>query len=430
MSTIQGTHHDDDLTGTDFSDQFLLGGGGNDAAHGKDGDDTFRMNAALNGLDAIDGGKDHDLITLDGDYSAGVVFGADTITRVEAMKLSAGFDYNLTTNDGNVGADKKLVVKAGTLGSGDTLTFNGSAETDGRFVVTGGAGNDVLTGGAQGDEFRLTQGGTDHVHAGGGDDTISMGALTASHVIDGGAGFDILEITGAVGSDVVSFTASTMTGIDRLVLTQSNIFDVLTHDATVAAGATLEVDLSASTANYSFNGQQETDGHFDLLGGSGIGLLRGGAQTDTISVVAHATGGHVALLNGGGGADDITCNTGVDRITLNAVSDSTSTGRDTVHGFDADADQFDLTVSITGFDGVHDGTHSISGATFDSDMGLAINDFLASNHAVIIHATSGDLSGHQFLIADVNGNSTYDGGTDYVFDVTGFTGTFDAGDFV
>jgi Ca2+-binding RTX toxin-like protein len=40
-----------------------------------------------------------------------------------------------------------LTVDASALGSGDSLFFNGSAETDGRFVLIGGGGGDRLIGG-------------------------------------------------------------------------------------------------------------------------------------------------------------------------------------------------------------------------------------------------------------------------------------------
>ena len=47
-----------------------------------------------------------------------------------------------------------------------------------------------------------------------------------------------------------------------------------------------------------------------------------------------------------------------------------------------------------------------------------------------MHASGGDLIGHDFLIVDTNSNNVYNCGTDYVIDITGYTGTLDSGDFI
>src|SRR5215472_7564065 len=158
-SAIRGTAGDDNLSGTGGNDDFALWQGGNDTVDAGAGKDIFHMGAALNAGDKLDGGTGKDVVILNGDYSAGVTFNADTITNIEVIALVAGHSYNLTTNDGNVAAGQVLLVRGDTLGSGNTLTFDGSAELDGRFTIIGGAGNDVLTGGNQRDVFNLTKGG-------------------------------------------------------------------------------------------------------------------------------------------------------------------------------------------------------------------------------------------------------------------------------
>jgi Ca2+-binding RTX toxin-like protein len=74
-----------------------------------------------------------------------------------------------------VAAGATLTVKANGLGAGHSLTFDGSAETDGHLRFVGSAGDDVLTGGAQADVFHLENGGSDTTHGGGGNDTFYMG---------------------------------------------------------------------------------------------------------------------------------------------------------------------------------------------------------------------------------------------------------------
>src|ERR1700761_9348301 len=183
MTTFRGTRGDDtiDRSGDTTGDNFLLFRGGNDTVTGGSGNDIFRMGAALNAGDKLDGGTGKDTVLLNGDYSAGLVLNADTITNIEVMQFAAGHSYNITTNNGNVAAGEKLLVKGGSLGAGDTLTFDGSAEHDGGFHIVGGAGNDILTGGTRHDVFDLSHGGNDTAHGGRGGDTFYMGgALTSA----------------------------------------------------------------------------------------------------------------------------------------------------------------------------------------------------------------------------------------------------------
>ena len=62
--------------------------------------------------------------------------------------LGAGFNYALTEDDGNVAAGETLTVNASVLGAANTAKFIGTAESDGKFVFLGGAGDDVFKGGA------------------------------------------------------------------------------------------------------------------------------------------------------------------------------------------------------------------------------------------------------------------------------------------
>jgi Ca2+-binding RTX toxin-like protein len=110
----------------------------------------------------------------------------------------------LTTLDGLVGAGTTLTIAGGTLTGASTLTFNGAAEADGSFIVTGGAGADTITGGA----------GADTITGGAGADTITGGA--GADTITGGAGNDTL--TGGLGADIFAFTGASITtdGVDTI----------------------------------------------------------------------------------------------------------------------------------------------------------------------------------------------------------------------
>jgi Ca2+-binding RTX toxin-like protein len=69
------------------------------------------------------------------------------------MRAAAGteFDYSITWDDDLLAAGQTMTINGSTLGSEESLAFNGSDETDGNFRLFGGAGNDVLTGGSGAD---------------------------------------------------------------------------------------------------------------------------------------------------------------------------------------------------------------------------------------------------------------------------------------
>src|SRR5437867_4393089 len=133
MATITGTTGNDTLTGTSKADTINISQGGNDTVQADSGDDIIIAGASLTAADSIDGGKGTDTLTLSGDYAAGLVLSATTLTNVERIQLGAGFSYSLTTNDANVGKGQSsaLNIDGSALGSANSLTVNGSAETDG-----------------------------------------------------------------------------------------------------------------------------------------------------------------------------------------------------------------------------------------------------------------------------------------------------------
>lgn len=306
--TIRGTKDDDDLNGTTGDDVFRLGRGGNDTAHGDEGNDIFRMGGALNAGDHIDGGADFDEVRLDGDYSEGIVFNADTITGIERIRLAAGHDYSLTMNDGNVAAKATLTVNAGPLTSDDHFTFDGSAELDGSFIVFGGDGDDTITAGTQDDVIGIGQGGSDTVHGGEGNDHIYIdGAFDAADVVDGGSGSDTAVLLGDYGSRdgiVLPFdiTASMLENVETLFL-RNGRYVIAIEDGVVASGETLTVDGShVHIIGLYVDASAESDGHYAFIGGTRDDILSGGAQSDTFDL----TGGGLDTVHGGDGDDTIT----------------------------------------------------------------------------------------------------------------------------
>jgi Ca2+-binding RTX toxin-like protein len=165
------------------------------------------------------------------------------MVNVEKILLVNGHSYNLTTNDANVGAVKLLTVDALALTGTNTLTFNGSAETDGRFILDGGVGNDNLTGGASTDEL---QGGVgaDQLNGGGGHNIFIYTSIQDSpgtaNDQPAGSGFD--TITGFTPTLDKFNLWFTVTGIDAEV-TSGQLRQVFFDDDMSAAinGAHLAV---------------------------------------------------------------------------------------------------------------------------------------------------------------------------------------------
>ena len=85
MTVFTGTSGDDSILGTSAGDDFHLEQGGEDSADGGAGIDVFYLGAGFDAGDRIDGGADNDFLVLEGDYSAGLVFTAQSMVNVETI---------------------------------------------------------------------------------------------------------------------------------------------------------------------------------------------------------------------------------------------------------------------------------------------------------------------------------------------------------
>ncbi|MFL6857074.1 MAG: hypothetical protein ACJ8EB_04100, partial [Allosphingosinicella sp.] len=354
--TLTGTANGDYLYGFGGDDVFRLEQGGTDYASGGDGNDVFYIANRFLQQTIIDGGAGTDELVFQGSGSGKLtnVTGIETITFLGAQDPRFGvtnlasFGFNLSTVDGNVASGALLTVDGSGLGATEKLAFNGAAEIDGRFAMTGGAGADTLTGGSGNDS--LSGGDGDDVLAGGsGLDTLAGGA--GNDTLDGGLGTDTMA--GGLGDDtyVVDNGADIVTeaageGIDK----------VSTALATYSLGANVE-NLTGTSAG----GQTLRGNTLDNLvtGGAGADTLRlddggsdrgvGGNGNDTI--VFGATFDALDQADGGIGSDTVALQGNYAGLTLSATSlTSIETllllGRaDTRYGGQgATADNYDLTL--------------------------------------------------------------------------------------
>jgi Ca2+-binding RTX toxin-like protein len=320
-NVLEGRAGDDTLV-AGYGADTLLGGGEND---------TLVMGDDLTALDRIDGGKDIDTVTLDGDYSQGLSFGALTMVNVEKIEVADGNSYNLILNDAtNVEA---FEVDGSKLTGSSKLIVNGAAEQSGALTATGGAaadtligggGNDLLTGG-KGADVLTGGGGADRLEGGDGNDTLSGGSgsdtlvagagidtllggagtdtiimddkMTAADHIDGGADADVLRLKGNY-SGGLAFGTTTMVNVENIVLEDSGFdYELVLNNATNTQ--TLRVDGNSLIGEkLILNGAAETSNTLIAYGGTANDILTGGGGDDIL-----AGGAGADTMAGGGGVD-------------------------------------------------------------------------------------------------------------------------------
>ena len=413
----------DNNTATDGDDTINSGPGGSDIIHAGDGNDQINFIDDLDATDVIDGGFGFDTLVINDQTN--IVFAAGSLSSIEEIDLPflflpvgfAGFQ-SITTNDANVGPGGTLIVNAGQLSQDTFFTFDGSAETNGKFTIYGGHGTDLITGGKQGDYFDLSTGGADTVTGGGGLDTFYFGdALTAGDTITGDAkAGGILFIEGSSYASGLTFSSTTMQNITQLILNTGYSYTLATDDGNLAAGQQLLVNgLEADTLN--FDGSAETNGHFYIIGDAGADTLTGGARGDTFDLYAPpglfggGYGGGLDVVNGGAGND----------IFLGATSDATIDGG---AGFDT------VYATPIGFIGLEvdygpDSLHNVEKLIISNHMIVMNDGNVAAGATLLVQGSSqgfdgsGETDGH-FHIVQTFGDGNWTGGAlSDIFDIQG-----------
>jgi Ca2+-binding RTX toxin-like protein len=386
---LRGNGSSNVVTGFRGSDVLRLQDGGVDSAIAGSGNDQIFYGAALTPMDSNDGGPDTDVLVLQGDYS--ITLAAWSLTDIEYLSLQSGsstryeknlplasHDYNITFIDSNVGAGQRFVINASQLLAGEDFTFDGSAETNGSFLVYGGFGADVLTGGAGHDVFHFEG------SRWGSGDSVNGGAGADSMVIRAGSGVHHIEFSETQLTSVESISVS-----DRFGLGQASLpsYEMVLANGNVAPGATLIVNGSTLLDPGQFidvDGSAVRDGHLKLYGGAGADTLIGGAGND--------------LIFAAGGADRMTGGEGQDTFQFRSLSDSTVSAPDEILDFVSGVDKIDL--------GFIDANSNLDGNQVFSWIGT--NAFGGAGAASAGQLRAYQSGGDWFVEGDTNGDGTAD----------------------
>ena len=381
--TGTGNGLDNVITGGAGNDLFMLQGGGNDNASGLGGSDAFYYGGALTSADSNDGGAGRDVVILQGDYSAGVTLGAHALDTVEALSVQSGsvtrwgdtannhYSYDITSVDSNVAAGTQLIVNGQSLLAGEDFTFNGSAETDGTFLIYGGAGTDHLTGGAGGDIFNF-----------------EGGRWNATDMVDGGAGRDVVIISGVVnGMNNIVIGAGQLTNIEALSFSSryaatpasTPSYNVTLNDGNVTPGGTLIVNASSLTnpaQTFALDAHTVT-GNLWILGGSSTDTIVAGSGND--------------IVYGGLGQDELTGGAGADTFQFKTLQDSSNGAADHILDFTSGTDKVDLGAIDADTNQTGDQAFTFIGANaFDHQAGELRAEFDQAND---VWTVQGDVDG-------------------------------------
>lgn len=434
--TMFGGAGNDTLRGGLGNDSFILTKGGTDTANGGDGSDGFAMGGTLDVTDQIDGGLGPDLMTLLGDYSAGLTIDKHMVRSIETIVFSGDFDYDITL--ANKVINGSIAIDASGIGAGHGVTFDAHSAKSGGINFTASAGTDFFTGGDGNDTCDFSLGGKDTGHGGAGNDVFIFGAtFHDKDKVDGGDGFDSLLLNGDYSAGF-TFKQNAIDNIEQISLFAGHSYDITMVDGNVAAGKQLSISASGLTPTQvlTFDGTAEIDGRFLVTGGAAADIIDGSSGDDTLGgsggidtlnghdgddTLAGGTGDDI--LNGGAGADRLNGSTDNDTFLYADVSESTGVTHDTFVTFGvadsegAVVDKLDLAWTVTGVDdAVTDG--ALNEATFDADLAAAVGaNELAADHAVLFTADDGDLEGKTFLIVEHGGGAGYQAGQDLVIQI-------------
>jgi Ca2+-binding RTX toxin-like protein len=254
-------------------------------------DDTFTLTAApdqINGV-ALSGNNGSDTLTVKG----GTANALDKVTFVEKIIFNQDTAANttITTVDALVASGATLTVDASSFTT-KTLNFNGGAETNGSFKITGGAAADTLKGGELADTL-IGGGSTDQLWGDVGNDQFLLNKATAGNDVT------IKDFKLQSGdNDVFALSNAAFDGAPAVgtALTVSAVAGAANANTTILVDNTGNL-AGANLSNVRF-GYDTTINQFfyDADGNFGAGSITIANSTNALSLALGLDGGNFAIV--------------------------------------------------------------------------------------------------------------------------------------
>lgn len=330
------------------------------------GNDTLTVDLqALDNTTTLAGGAGTDTLVISANTGSANIAQVAAVTGWETVSfLTAGIagTFATTVNDAGVAAAATQTINGSNLTG--TLLWNGAAELDGKFSITGGAGADSLTGGSLVDTISggigadvITGGlGADSLTGGVGADTFVYALVTESNgtntdtITDFTTGTDKLQVTLNYATLVTSLdinavrTGAGVAGSSAAQDTLSGQRGQYVYDTTASAVyVNFNADNLLTTADYKINVNAASTATASIVTGDINFAITGGTAGDVII----ADGG-ADTIDGAAGADNITGGAGVDSITGSAGADTITGGAAADRIFLTDAEAVADVVIMTG----------------------------------------------------------------------------------
>lgn len=208
-------------------------------------------------------------------------------------------------SDSNASLDD---VFGGVRAQAFVVSRNGTGDGD---AIVGTAANDAILGLAGQDLLDLSAGGNDTASGGENDDTLLFGsAYTSRDRVDGGSGYDALVLAGDYSTKLI-LSQFNLQNIEEISLGVGFDYSIKLHNNNVFASANLRISAEnlGISDSLDFDGADELDGAFTVLGGQGNDIISGGAGSDNL-----IGGNGNNQIAGGQGADVVVGGNGGDRL--------------------------------------------------------------------------------------------------------------------
>lgn len=319
---VSDGYGDDVLIGSQGGDSLSMSYGGNDYIDGQGGGDVIMAENNFGAGDFINGGAGGDIVYFRGVQSGTIILDGSNFQNIETLAVVGDHGATFQVADTLLTAGQWLNVDMRSVLAGQTVTFIGSSEMNGRFDYYDGAGNDYFTGGGGNDLYRGGNGGSDFVSGLGGDDYVYFGGdLDGSDTIWGGAGYDTLDLTGDLSAGV-HFGDDGLVGVERVVLRDGFSYKLFFADGNLNTGESLLIsssnNLGAGHSVY-LDASAETTASYTMYDSNGNDTMIGGGGDDVFWSLA-------------GGKDKVLGNAGNDTFVVNGpldANDSYNGGADT-----------------------------------------------------------------------------------------------------